>query len=157
MIAFGGEFSERAQKLMLKIQFKMMLLPAFLIFVIFTAAVVLICALTELWIIMIFELAVVLTAVLTVAGPYIERKKTLRVSLPKKVVIDGGFVSAVWEDGEMQKPVSDVKKVMKMDGCCYIVFRRPRYRDVFCEAACMTAGTLEAFERLFQGKIEEHK
>ena len=157
MIVFSGEFSERAQKIMLKIQFKIGILPSVVIFAIFTAVLIILCALTDLWLIMLFELMVVLTISLAAASPYIERKKTLRLSLPKSVVIDSGFISVAWEDGEMQKPVSDVKKVMKLDGCFYIVFRSPKLQDVFCEAACMTEGSVEEFERLFQGKIEEQK
>ena len=157
MIVFSGEFSERAQKILLKIQSKQMILPALFIFAVFAPAVVLVCVLTKLWIIMIFEFAVVLAASLAAASPYIERKKTLRLSLPKSGVIDGGTVSVAWEDCEMQKPVSDVKKVMKLDGCYYIVFRSPKLQNAFCEAACMTEGSVEEFERLFQGKIEEQK
>ena len=157
MIVFSGEFSERAQKIMLKIQFKIGILPAVVIFAIFTAVLIILCALTYLWIIMLFELMVVLTISLVAASPYLERKKTLRLSLPKSVVIDSGFISVAWEDGEMQKPISDVKKVMKPDGCYYIVFRSPKLQDAFCEAACMTEGTVEEFEGLFQGKIKERK
>lgn len=147
----------KRQQTMLKIQSKQSILPALFLLAVFAPAVALVCALTKLWIIMIFEFAVVLAAILAVASPYVERKKTLRLSLPKKVVIDSGFISVAWEDGEMQKPVSDVKKVMKQDGCFYIVFRSPKLQGVFCEAACMTEGSVEAFERLFRGKIEKRK
>ncbi len=157
MIVFCGAFSDKAQKIMLKIQFKIGLLPSVVIFAIFTAVLIILCALTDLWIIMLFELMVVFTISLVAASPYLERKKTLRLSLPKKVVIDSGFISAVWENGEMQKPISDVKKIMKMDGCYHIILRGPKLQDVFCEAACMTEGSVEEFERLFQGKIEEQK
>ena len=154
---FQRRIFREGAKIMLKIQFKIWILPSAVIFAIFTAVLIILCALTDLWIIMLFELMVVLTISLVAASPYLERKKTLRLSLPKSVVIDSGFISVVWENGEMQKPVSDVKKVMKQDDCYHIILRSPKLQDAFCEAACMTEGSVEEFERLFQGKIEEQK
>ena len=103
---------------------------------------------------MISWIALLIVVVTAVASPYLHREKTLQSMIPKKVSIEeDGYIEAEWEDFSMGKSMSSVKKLIDYGGCYHIVFYFPKEKDIFCQKNLITKGTIDAFERLFEGKI----
>lgn len=157
MIVFCGEFSEAAKKVMLRILSKAGFEASMITAAAFTVLLIVISAITDLWVIMLFEAALILIVCLGAAAPYLERKKALERSLPVKVTIDDEFVHAIWVDCEMTKKVTEVKKVVQIGSCYYIVFQSPKSKDVLCETGLLTAGNIDDLENIFRGKIKRMK
>ena len=157
MIVFCGEFSEAAKKVMLRILSKAGFEASVITATVFTALLVVVSVITDLWVIMLFEIALLFIVFLGAAAPYLERKEALERMLPIKISIDDEFVHAIWVDCEMTKKVTEVKRVLQIDNCYYIVFQNPKLKDVLCETNLLTVGDIDCFENIFRGKIKRIK
>lgn len=88
MIEFYGNYSKNAERLALWMNAKQNFYIVLIVAAVFTGIFLLVAFLFDFWLIMYFEIALVAMVVITLFSPYIERKKSLRLLLPEKVLID---------------------------------------------------------------------
>lgn len=158
MIEFYGNYSKYTEDLALWMNAKQNFYIAIVVAVIFTGIFLLIAFLFHFWLIMYFEIALVAMVVITLFSPYIERKKTLQLLLPEKVIIDGGgTISIQWSDLSVVEPINNIKKILNNGGCYYMIFRHAQVRDCMIQKSMIQMGTIEEFETLFEGKIVRKK
>jgi len=98
-----------------------------------------------------FALVCAIVGVMWAFFPFI----TLGLNLFQKVEIEDGVIDCVSLDKKSHlKSVEDVKKVIDMGSCYYIKFYfPPEIATCFCQKDLLVEGTIEEFEKLFEGKI----
>jgi hypothetical protein len=155
MIEFSGDFSEESKRYLLRDSAKSAFIVVFIVSIFFGAIITIVSAILDLWILMLFWIALLVIVATATVSPYVYRVQTLQNMMPKKVVInkDDFFIEAEWETRSMEKSISDVKKIIDTGSCYHIVFNFPKESDIFCQKDSITKGTTEDFERLFGDKI----
>jgi hypothetical protein len=82
------------------------------------------------------------------------KSQVLRFKADTKIIIESGVTTSVTSYSKTLKSVSNLKKVIDVGGCYYLIFK---FRDIrnswICEKSLITKGTLQEFERLFKGEI----
>ena len=83
-------------------------------------------------------------------------KKEKDLMLPKSITINQEYLTCVTGRGKEQRVHADVKEVQDCKTYYEIVFRFGKSSPVFiCQKDLMTQGTIEEFEELFKGKIDD--
>lgn len=83
--------------------------------------------------------------------PFLPKDKSL---IPKRIVIDDGFITSQSEKAGETKPITDVKTVYDYGEFYMLIFPFGNVSSSFiCQKDLLTQGTLEDFEDLFKGKI----
>ena len=154
MIEFYGNYSKNAERLALWMNAKQNFYIVLIVAAVFTGIFLLVAFLFDFWLIMYFEIALVAMVVITLFSPYIERKKSLRLLLPEKVLIDSsGTILVKWRDLSATEPKYNVKKIINKGDCYYIIFRHAQVRDCLIQRSLIQVGTINEFEQMFEDKI----
>lgn len=154
MIEFQGVYSECSKKYCLKIQSRRALFVVLPIIGLFSIVDIVIAAISELWISVIFLLPLLMVVLFATFAPYLEKQKYLQGMLPDKVIISKETgVSAFWKDDSFTRPLNSVKKIVNTGGQFLFVFYNPKRTDIICQKDHLVEGTLEEFENIFAGKI----
>lgn len=70
-------------------------------------------------------------------------------------IVDGVIYTTLKNGNTVSKDVSDVKKVIDMGDCYFILFALlPKNFSCLCQKDLLVEGTLEDFEQLFEGMIK---
>lgn len=88
--------------------------------------------------------------------PPLFMKKALRLVIPTRVVIeDDGLIISESDKFHLEGGIENVEKVIDYGEWYKIIFQRG-YRSAryVCQKSLITKGTLEEFEKLFEGKIK---
>ncbi|MEG1609079.1 MAG: hypothetical protein RR348_04350, partial [Clostridia bacterium] len=80
--------------------------------------------------------------------------KIINLYIPKKLTIDANIISLESEKTTVVKSVLKIKKIIDVGEWYQILFYFP-YKDPYfiCQKDLITKGTIEDFEKLFEGKI----
>ena len=98
-----------------------------------------------------------LFAAITIVS-FIPSKRFLSYKIPSRLIIENDMMSYAAIGGKnslVTKPISRVKKIMDMGEWYYIIFK---FGDIsnswVCQKDLIINGTIEDFEKMFNGKIE---
>lgn len=103
MIVFCGEFSEAAKKVMLRILSKAGFEASVITATVFTALLVVVSVITDLWVIMLFEIALLFIVFLGAAAPYLERKKPWSECFPSRFLLTMNLCTQYGSTAKRQK------------------------------------------------------
>lgn len=155
MIEFSGELSDKSRLYLQKKLYRGSCLAVLIATVAISIPIIFLGVFWEaialLFLILPFIMGIVL--IIPKLNP---QTKTLKLNTPKKITIAEGTVE---RDGEGQqnyasREIAAVKKVIDMGEWYHIIFYFG-HKDIFfiCQKDLITIGTIEAFEKLFDGKI----
>ena len=156
MIEFNGEFSEKSKRYLLKENAILGFVVSLILALFVTGIVVTIAIIYSLWIILLFLIVFVLLVVLVTLAPYIQRKRTLELIVPTKIIInqDAKYIQVYYRNSVIiEKKLSKIKKVIDEGKCYYIKLKFPKIDGFLCQKDLLVDGTIEEFEELLQGKI----
>lgn len=157
MIEFSGEYSDESKNYIVKKMAINLFLSIFIASVIFTVIILFIAIKYDFWIITVFLLALLICNIFALIVPYMkgERIKILTYNLPKIIKINrDGTIETVWENRIMIKSFDNVKKIIDLGDKYYVTFSFPKGSDVLCQKNLIIKGSIEEFEKIFEGKIE---
>lgn len=81
-------------------------------------------------------------------------KKERQKNTPKKVIIAEGVVTSISSKTTISKNVEEIKEVHDYDQFYYLVLPKRYVDSVFvCQKDLLVKGSLEEFEKLFEGRI----
>lgn len=86
--------------------------------------------------------------------------KSVVFRLPLKIVITPQYVSyeVIGTEISKKKSITSVKKVVKFGDLYYIIFKFGDYNNSWiCQKNLIVKGTIEEFEKMFEGKIIRNK
>lgn len=157
MVVFSGELSNNGKKFLLKKNAFIGFIVSLIITLIALVIVVMIALMYELWIAFLFLLPFLLIILLATLAPYLQREKTLKLIAPSKIVFNGetGYIQVFLKESEIiiEKPVSKVKSVIDEKEWYYLKFNFLKLDGLICQKSLITEGTIQEFEKLFEGKI----
>ncbi len=83
------------------------------------------------------------------------KNKHRLANTPRRIAIDDGYIICIADAFEEGREVSDVKKVRDFGTFYELVFsfNRASYKFI-CQKDLLVQGSLEEFEKLFEGKLE---
>lgn len=85
---------------------------------------------------------------------YKQTKKTKKIITPKRIYIEDESIICVTESSTMGKKIKSVKTVYDYEEFYYLSFNwTNKTMNYVCQKDLLTQGTLEDFEKLFDGKI----
>jgi len=154
MIEFRGYIIEDAKERMLektrqyerKLIFlgTLLILPPVIIFGINTEA---------WWIMQVY----IITMVVGLIVPMIPKsKKEQQAIIPNCIYTDGKTIVCVTEKAQIKRFISDVKTVYDCKTYYELTFKFGKFSSQFiCQKDLLTQGTIEEFEALFEGKIDD--
>ena len=157
MIEFYGELSEKSKQYLLKENSLIGLLAGIFIVIVFGTVTVVIAQIFNLWILLWIIPFYVLVALIAMFAPYLQKKKTLSLLIPKKISIDEENIYYDLEKISEYKPLYSVKRVFDYGDLYLIKFYFPRVSGYVCEKSLIKQGSIEEFEKIFEGKIERKK
>lgn len=154
MFEFSGEFSEESKQYILKDSAQSACLITSIVSIFFGAIIIIIAVITGITILLLALVALLAVVVTATISPYIYRVQTIQNMQPNRVCIgENGFIEADWETRSMGKSISDIKKIIDVEGCYHIVFYFPKESDLIIQKNLITKGTLEDFEEMFKEKL----
>lgn len=156
MIIFSGELSEESKRYVLKQNALLGLLVSSIPAFIATVIILTIAIICNLWIILLFLIIFALFVVLVTLAPYVQRKRTLNLIVPSKIVInnEGRYIKIYFRNTAIvEKKLSKIGKVIDEGKYYNIRLKFPKIDGFLCQKDLLVEGTIEEFEELFQGKI----
>lgn len=154
MIEFSGEFSEKNKNYLLKQNSMVGFLASLVVAIIFGIIIITIAAIYDFWIITIFLIVLVFLIAIATMAPYIQKKKTLNLLLPKKISIDeNGNIYFDLDSHTISRSINDIKEIIDTDESYYIKFRFPKVSGFICQKDLLKNGTIEQFEQIYKYKI----
>ncbi len=86
------------------------------------------------------------------------KNKHRLANTPHRIAIDDGYIICIADAFEEGREVSDVKRVRDFGAFYELVFsfNRASYKFI-CQKDLLTQGSLEEFEKLFEGKLERQQ
>ena len=157
MIEFSGEYSDESKNYIVTKTAKQLFLSFLITSVIFAVIILFIAIKYDFWIITLFLLALLISNISVLIIPYMkgERVKTITYGLPKSIKINNdGIIEIFWINRNMIKSINDVKKILDLGENYYIIFNFPKGSDILCQKDLIVKGSIEEFEKIFEGKIE---
>lgn len=149
MIEFKGELSEKAKKYVLNCN-TFGSVCVWMSIAIIGSAITIAVALLTYKIILVFLVPFAFVACIG----FIPLKKEVFQRVPKSILIESGIIHLENDLQEISNAVENVKKVYDMGDWYHIIFYFP-HKSIFfiCQKDLLTAGSLEEFEKIFEGKI----
>lgn len=100
----------------------------------------------------VYGIALVASVPLMLINP--QSKKNKKAMTPNRIFTDGESLTCVAEKFTETRYIEDVKLVNNYGEFYELVFPFGKVSDKFiCQKSLLTSGTIEAFEKLFEGKI----
>ena len=153
MIIFLGELADNSRKYVKNKLFKFTSIVSIMIALILSIPIIL---LSILWdkLILLFLIVCVLISISLLWGV----NKQLQFVIPKKILINDDFINIEGQNIYQKKSITTVKKVIDMGGWYHIVVKFPA-KSIYCvcQKNLLTEGSIEQFEKLFEGKIVRKK
>lgn len=150
MIEFVGSLSDECKKKELKRETKTKLIIFSFLAILFSIPVIIISIVFD-WLCIIMLPAVLFG---TLAGAIPPPKKAYGLIFPDRVYLDGESIESKGERFCHYRSLIDVKKVIDCGEYYRIIFFFPYKNQTFiCQKDLIIKGTLEDFEKLFEGKI----
>lgn len=156
MIEFTGELSEESKRCLLKNNSTLGLVVSLILALIATGIVVTLAIIYSLWSILLLLIVFAMLVVLVTVAPYMQRKKTLDMLLPSKIIIDKDRknISIYFKNSiVVEKRLSCIKKAIDEGEYYFLKFKFPKIDGFLCQKDLLVEGTIEEFEELFAGKI----
>ena len=155
MIEFYGEYSESSKSFLLKQNAILGLVVSSIISLILIIVILLIAIMYEIWIILLFLLPVVVTVILTCLAPYIQKNKALDQIIPEKIEIneEDSYLYVYLKNAVISKELSEIQKVINMKEGYLLKLSCPKLSGFLIQKDLIKQGTLDEFEKLFEGKI----
>lgn len=155
MIIFSGEYSQSSKQYLLKILAKGALISTLITTIIFTAVIIALAIIYDMWILTVFiGILVLFNVAIPINILKFNQQKTYDSMLPYKVSVNAnGDIFAQFNEQDVSKCKKDVKKIIDAHGCYYIVFKFPKQRNILCQKDAIIEGTIQQFESLFADKI----
>ena len=156
MLEFKGELSDICKKSILKEQSITGVIVAFIV-AIFGGVIVITLAYILNWMeLLFFLIPLILIVPIIASAPYLQKNKTLEISVPQRIVIDGKEESLYIALGKptriIKKSLLSIKSVEDNGDWYYLKLRFPKLGGFICQKNLLTEGSIEEFEALFQGK-----
>ena len=158
MIQFRGEISENCKRYIIKKEAKSYII-SFSFALLTIMAPITIFSIQKLsiewyWILILYGLTSALILIMCIVTPFLAKKHDY---IPQKITIDDLSIVCEYEKIHFVKMVADVTKVIDMGDWYQIVFTFNTGSSpvgfFICQKNLITAGTIEEFETLFEGKI----
>ena len=150
MIEFQGELSAECKKYILKREACISLISASIVATVICIAIVVAIFMIH-WI---FVIAVPVLIVFVALSAVRPSPKYYSRIIPKHITIENDEILSEGEKFCYKRTVTQVKKVLDMDGWYYILFYYPYRNSRFiCQKDLLTMGSFNDFEKLFEGKI----
>ena len=154
MIEFSGEISEDCKRYIQKIATKGSVISSLIVSVIACIILVIVGILWE-WIIMICMIVPLLMVIFAAIPKINSPIKTLNLYLPKRMVIEDGMINLENEYRSEFRFIEDVDRIVDMGDWYHILFCFPKKSLYYvCQKNLLVEGTLEEFEKLFEGEIQ---
>jgi len=149
MIKFQGEISQECKKWFLKREFKAYLFVTCLLAVLYAIANITIALLWNL--IALLYLIITVVAIISFIFPF--RRFAIK-RVPLVVSIEDEFIECENEQEYANNRLDDVKNVVDLGDWYIVRFYFPiNLRWFICQKDLIVEGTIEDFEKLFEGKI----
>ena len=101
----------------------------------------------HIWILL-FIVPVILICLATIFSPY------FGIDAPKNVMVIDGFIYLETDKINKSRKISEIKKIIEGDNFYYLIFYFPhKCASYLCQKDLLVQGSLEEFEKLFEGKI----
>ena len=154
MIVFDGQPTGQCKRFMLKRVAKVELCIMIMsLCVVMIPLSFLLMELIDPWILYVIVPFVVCTLLVTAVRPFMKGEQS--TVLPSKIVIHAnGHMESISKSFHWVKMVEEVEQVLDCGAWYQINFiRREKNGYFFCQKDLLTLGTIEDFEKLFEGKI----
>lgn len=150
IIEFKGELSEESKQFLLRRRTTIQVIVGILISLLGSACTIAVALVYDI-IILIFLVCFAVIAILSCL-PY---KKAAYKVMPKSISIEDNALSLENDSNHNElREINNVKKIIDMGKWYYIIFYFPHKNIYFlCQKDLLTTGSLEEFEKLFEGKI----
>lgn len=149
MIEFKGNLSEEAKRFILKNENYTSAVVTIIVALVLSILTIFV-ALVTYKIVMMFIIVWILMAILGCI-PY---KKTVYQLVPDSILIEDEMIYLNNKSSGETRKISEVKKIIDMGDWYYFIFYFPHKKLLFlCQKDLLIEGSLEEFERLFDGKI----
>ena len=154
MIIFSGEISEEFQRKVMDEHSRMVNTSFKIVFPILA----IICLLNVILMDGSLIEGIILTVLLLGIAFMPFKKRSIGVRWDRKITIDKEKVTVEARNWEkpMIKPIRKIKKVIEEDECYYIVYA-DKGCSIVCQKDLLQEGSIEEFEKIFEGKIVKEK
>ena len=117
MIEFYGEYSETSKKFLLKQNAVLGLIVSLMVALILVTILLFLALAFKFWMILFFLFPIIITVILTVMAPYIQKNKTLNQIVPEKIEINEmeDYLCVYFKNTIISKKLQEVKKVIEME------------------------------------------
>lgn len=150
MIEFNGELSEKCKNYILKRESMISLISVSIATSLFLIPVIIAIFMVH-WIFVLGVLVLILIVILSAVRP---PEKYYGKIIPKRITINDDDMESCGEEFSCLGLVSQVKKVVDMGEWYHIFFNYPYRNPRFvCQKDLIKQGTLDEFEKIFEGKI----
>lgn len=156
MVVFCGDLSEKSKEYLLKENAVLGLFISIPVALIFCSITILLAAILERWVILIFLIPISLIFIFPIIGKYFQKEKVLEMIIPSKVVIHGNGDIMIFlgkKETLIEKSFSQIKKVEEDDDWFYLKLKFPKIDGFLCQKDLITDGTIEEFEAIFKDKL----
>ena len=155
-IDFSGEISGKAKERFIKNIAKNSILPSCILALFISSILLFLYFSTEkslyLW------LMAVDVPLLIGAGQLPPPKSQIKKTIPRRVIIDGDMIVAIYEAGELIRYIEEASVLIDYGEYYVVKFPFGKLSEYhICQKDLLKSGTLEEFEALFEGKIERVK
>ena len=153
MIGFDGYISGEAKKFYRKKSRRMGRNIFFISMGIFSPAIIALAINLKNWVILIGYIS--LFAIVPLLFMIPQGQKTDREMTPKRIYTDGEYIVCLTDKVTESRLISDVKQVNEYGEFYELVFPFGKLSEKFiCQKSLLSEGTLEDFEKLFDGIIK---
>ncbi len=152
MIEFNGRLTGTTEQEFWEIQKMTNMNMLLCVFLLPLPAVCILSVVFKMWTIFLFYGTFFLLWIIITLIP--RDKKEKNEMMPKRIYIEGEYITAITDkDGEVRK-ISDVKKVTDYGEFYLLTFPFGKVSSKFvCQKSLLIKGSLDEFESLFDGKI----
>lgn len=150
MIEFNGELSEKCKNYILKRESMISLISASIVSFLFMIPLLVVIFMYD-WI---FVIAIPVLMIFVALSAVRPPEKYYGKIIPKRITINDDDMESCGEEFSCLGLVSQVKKVVDMGEWYHIFFNYPYRNPRFvCQKDLIKQGTLDEFEKIFEGKI----
>lgn len=157
MIEFKGELSHECKKYLQKYSSKRAGLVSWFLAL---AVGIIVCLLALLvhWVVIFFIIVPVLVAIFASTPRLNSPLKVLNKLIPKRVIIENGMIEFLCDEGSQWDYLENIKNIFDCGEWYHIIFNYPA-KSIYCvcQKNLLTEGSIEQFEKLFEGKIVRKK
>ena len=155
MIEFYGEYSETSKKFLLKQNAVLGMIVSLMVALILVTILLFLAIAFKFWMILFFLFPIIITVILTVMAPYIQKNKTLNQIVPEKIEINEmeDYLCVYFKNTIISKKLQEVKKVIEMEEWYILKLSFPKLSGFLCQKNLLKEGTIQEFEKIFEGKI----